>query len=657
VALAPRALPGQFVRIGWGIRPTVPPLLETAMTFVATPNPALADTLAGIPAPTRYTKGGPRPAPGTINTLFFDAVEKHARPDALSYKVKGVWTPFSHATILERVRRTAYGLARLGVVAQDRVSILSENRPEWLIADYACLCSSVTDVPIYPTLPAEQIPYLLNDSGAKVIFVSTPDQAKKIASVRAQAPALTHIIGFGATQADGCDMTLAELEALGAQDESPERNAQFKRDALAVSPDQLVTLIYTSGTTGNPKGVMLTQDNLYSNVIATKDTLSVSTRDTALSFLPLSHIFERTGDYYLFAFGVAIAYAESIDTVPVNMNEVKPSLMMSVPRLYEKIYARVVENAVAGGGVKKTIFFWAKRVGERWSDEKLSGRTPGGLLAWQYSIADKLVFSKLRERTGGNLRFFVSGGAPLSPEIAKFFYSAGLIILEGYGLTETSPVITCNTLDAYRLGSVGKPIAGVEVMIAKDGEILSRGPHIMKGYYNNPEATRAAIDDGGWFATGDIGVLEDGFLKITDRKKDIIVTAGGKNIAPQPIENMLKTNKYVSQAVMIGDKRKFPSVLIVPNWDQLEKWAASQNIVWGNRAELLAMPTIHAKMEKEVQGSLTGVAHFEMPKKVALLEHDFSIERGELTPTLKVKRRVIDKTYKAMIDELYEGGE
>ncbi|MCC6243150.1 MAG: long-chain fatty acid--CoA ligase [Gemmatimonadaceae bacterium] len=621
-----------------------------------TPNPALNDTLAGLPSPTRYANGGPRPAPGTINALFFDAVARLNRADALSHKVRGVWTPVSHATVLQRVRHVAYGLAELGIVPQDRVSILSENRPEWLIADYACLLSSVTDVPIYPTLPAEQIPYLLNDSGAKVIFVSSADQAQKVSSIRDQVPGLTHIIGFSATTAEGCDLTLAELEAMGAARESEERNAQFERDARAVSPDQLLTLIYTSGTTGNPKGVMLTQDNLYSNVMATKATLDVDTTDKALSFLPLSHIFERTGDYFLFANGVSIAYAESIDTVPVNMSEVKPTLMMSVPRLYEKIYARIVENAVAGGGVKKSIFFWAKGVGERLADERFAGRTPGVLLALQGKLADKLVFSKLRARIGGNLRFFVSGGAPLSPDIAKFFYSAGLVILEGYGLTETSPVIACNTLVHYRIGTVGRPIAGVEVMIANDGEILSRGPHIMKGYYNNPEATRDAIDDGGWFATGDIGELKDGYLRITDRKKDIIVTAGGKNIAPQPIENKIKTNKYVSQAVMIGDKRKFPAVLVVPDWDQLEKWAGSQGIVWTARAELLAMPTIHAKMEKEVKETLAGIAHFEMPKKVALLEHDFSIDRGELTPTLKVKRRVIDKTYKEMIDGLYVGG-
>jgi long-chain acyl-CoA synthetase len=329
--------------------------------------------------------------------------------------------------------------------------------------------------------------------------------------------------------------------------------------------------------------------------------------------------------------------------------------MMSVPRLYEKIYARVLENAASNGGLKKQIFFWAKAVGERWASETLAGREPGGLLGLQYRLADTLVFSKLRERTGGNIRYFISGGAPLSPDIAKFFYSAGMVILEGYGLTETSPVISANNLREYRLGSVGKPIAGVEVRIARDGEILTRGPHVMSGYYNNEQATKDAITEDGWFLTGDIGVLEDGYLRITDRKKDIIVTAGGKNIAPQPIENLLKTNKYVSQAVMIGDKRKFPSVLIVPDWDQLEKWASRSQIVWTSRAELMAMPTIQAKVEKEVQEQLKGLASYEMPKKVLLIEQDFSIERGELTPTLKVKRRVIDQTYKAQIDGLYVG--
>lgn len=626
-------------------------------SLAASAVPSLHNTLSGIPSPSVAAAGGPRPAPGTLMRLFFDAVERYDRPDALLYKVNGVWQPTSHRQILEQVRHLALGLEDLGITAQDRVAILSENRPEWLLTDYACMCSGITNVPIYATLPAEQIPYLLNDSGARAVIVSTTDQARKLASIRAETPGLQWVIGMTATKADGCDLTFAELLARGAARDNAERATAFKERALQITPDTLLTLIYTSGTTGSPKGVMLTQDNVHSNVIACQQVFQSSVTDTALSFLPLSHIFERTGAYFLFASGVRIAYAESVDTVPVNMSEIKPSLMLSVPRLYEKIYARVLENAVSSGGLKKRIFFWAKAVGERWADERLAGRDAGGLLGLQYGIAQKLVFSKLRERTGGNVRFFISGGAPLSPEIAKFFYSAGLIILEGYGLTETSPVITANTLEHYRLGSVGRPIAGVEVRIAADGEILSRGPHIMQGYYNNPEATRETIDEDGWFHTGDIGSLEDGFLRITDRKKDIIVTAGGKNIAPQPIENLLKTNKYVSQAVMLGDKRKFPIVLIVPNWDQLEKWAARQQIVWTARADLLAMPTIQSKMEKEVKETLKGLASFETPKKVGLLEHDFSIERGELTPKMSVKRRVVEKSYKAIIDQLYDGAD
>jgi long-chain acyl-CoA synthetase len=352
--------------------------------------------------------------------------------------------------------------------------------------------------------------------------------------------------------------------------------------------------------------------------------------------------------------GCSIAYAESIDTVPIDMQAVRPTIVLSVPRLYEKMYARVLENALSGGAIKKRIFFWARAVADRWADVKLAGGTPRGFLALQYRLAQRLVFSKLQARTGGRLRYFVSGGAPLAPEINKFFFAAGLVILEGYGLTETSPLITVNTPAAFRIGTVGKPSPGIEVTIAPDGEILTRGPHVMKGYYNKPEATRDVMDAEGWFHTGDIGELRDGYVAITDRKKDIIVTAGGKNIAPQPIENTLKTNKYISQAVVIGDKRKFPVVLVVPNWENLEKWARIKNLLWTQRSQLLEMPIVHAKIEKEVFGRLTGLAKFETPKKVGLLEHDFSVERGELTPTLKVKRRVIDKAYRSVIDRLYE---
>jgi long-chain acyl-CoA synthetase len=600
-----------------------------------------------------YARGGPRPQPGTLNQLLFEAVEQYDKPDAMQVRIGERYVPISHRTLLERVRRVSYGLAATGIKRGDRVAILSENRPEWSVADFACLTSGITDVPLYPSLPSEQLRYPLRDSGAIAIFVSTEAQAAKIAAIRGEVPALKTVIAFDAAAAKHADLTLADLEQRGAAADSPDRAAEFRATALRVAPNDLATIIYTSGTTGEPKGVMLSHDNIYSNVAATRNALVMRGDDVSLSFLPLSHILQRMGDYWFLTTGTSIAYVDSFDLVPLAMAQVRPTIAISVPRLYEKMYARVLENALAGGAAKKQIVFWARGVADRWADEKLAGREPRGLLAMQYALAQRLVFSKLKARTGGRLRYFVSGGAPLAPEINKFFYAAGLVILEGYGLTETSPVIGVNTPDNFRIGTIGKPIDGVEVKIADDGEILTRGPHVMQGYYNKPDATRDAIDEHGWFKTGDIGIIEDGFLRITDRKKDIIVTAGGKNIAPQPIENAVKTNKYVSEAVMIGDKRKFPVMLIVPNWDNLEKWAKLENILWTDRAQLLAMPTVHAKMEKEVQSKFDGLAHFETPKKIALLEHDFSVDSGELTPTLKVKRRVIDRNYKSVIDHLY----
>ena len=622
------------------------------MASIAGSNPSAAAT----PAAPMTSSGGPRPTPpGTVNHLFSDAVKRFDKPDALLHKVNGSWVPISHKTVVQRVRRVAMGLKKLGIVPGERVAILAENRPEWLIADYGCLASGVTDVPVYPTLPAEQLPDVVADSNAVAIFVSTAAQAAKVEAARAQLPALRHVITFEAGISHGATLTLAELEAMGAADESPESIAAYEAAAKAVKPSDIATLIYTSGTTGKPKGAMLTHDNFFSNATACLGAVDVGPHDVALSFLPLSHVFERMGAYLLFLQGCTIAYAESVDAVPLNMSEIRPSMMMSVPRLYEKLYARILDSAISSGGLKKQIFFWARGVADKWADEKLAGLEPSGLLALQYALAQKLVFSKLKARVGGRLRFFVSGGAPLAAEINKFFYAAGLTILEGYGLTETSPVIAVNTPDAFRIGTVGKVVRGVEVKIAPDGEIFCRGPNVMKGYWNRPEATAEAIDAEGWFHTGDIGTIEDGFLKITDRKKDIIVTAGGKNIAPQPIENLVKTNKYVSQAVMIGDKRKYPIILIVPNWDQVETWARKKGMLWTERSQLMAMPTLQAKMDKEVKAHLVGLAHFETPGKVVLLEHDFSIESGELTPTLKVKRRVIDTHYKALIDSAYAG--
>jgi long-chain acyl-CoA synthetase len=602
-----------------------------------------------------YARGPERSSkPGTLIEVFFDAARKFDKPDALLVRRAETWHAISHRALADRVRRVALGLADLGVKRGDRIALLSENRPEWAIADWACLMIGAADVPIYPTLPAEQIPYLLNDSGAVTVIVSTAIQAEKIASIRSSAPGVRHVIAFDEAARPLADFVLADIEARGQALDSPEQASEYEAAARGVTPQDLATIIYTSGTTGAPKGVMLSHDNFFSNIQANCGIIEMVGKDVALSFLPLSHIFERTGDYWFFLTGTTIAYVDSFDLVPIAMAEVKPTIAMSVPRLYEKMYARVLENALAGGALKRRIFFWARAVAERFADARLAGHQPSAILAAKYAIAQKLVFSKLQQRTGGRLRYFVSGGAPLASEINKFFYAAGLTILEGYGLTETSPTISVNTPEHFRIGTVGRPVEGVEVKIAADGEILTRGPHVMQGYFNQPDATAEAIDAEGWFRTGDIGVIEDGFLRITDRKKDLIVTAGGKNIAPQPIENLVKTNKYVSQVVMIGDRRKFPVILVVPNFEQLEKWAKLKELIWTDRAQLLQMPTVQAKMEKEVRSRLIGLAAFETPKKIGLLEHDFSVESGELTPTLKVKRRVIDRNYRALIDSLYE---
>jgi len=596
----------------------------------------------------------------TLTELFYQAIADYGdKPVALRSKTGGSWTDIGYQELLDQVEATARGLKSLGIQPGDRVGILSENRPEWAVTDYACLLSRCADVPIYPTLPAAQTQYILHNAGAAAVCVSSRTQLDKILEVRDQLPSLKHVIAFDDDAVGPGVLPLAEVQRKGRDGTAHDLRAESAK----ITPDDLATLIYTSGTTGNPKGVMLTHGNLASNVAAGLEALALDeTSDECLSFLPLSHIFERLGGHYvMLAGGVVINYAESIEAVSQNMVELSPTVVLSVPRLYEKIYARVLENALAGSSLKQRIFFWAKATAERWADLTLAQEPVPGLLAAKKALADKLVFSKLRARTGGRLRFFVSGGAPLSPDIAKFFYAAGLPIMEGYGLTETSPIIAVNTFENFRLGTVGKPVRGVEVMIAEDGEILCRGPNVMKGYYQLPEATAEAIDPDGWFHTGDIGLLDDdGFLRITDRKKDIIVTAGGKNIAPQPIENKIKTNRYVLNAVMLGDKRKFPILLVVPDPDVLSQWASEQGLPTDDLSALVQRPEVSAMLEAEVKKSLRGLAQFEVPKKLALVARDFSIDTGELTPTLKVKRRVIEKNYSDLIEGLYseeQGGE
>ncbi len=593
--------------------------------------------------------------PRTLNELFFGGLDRYGqRPVVLRAKVGGAWREIGAAEVKETVQCLAAGLRELSITPGSNVAILSENRPEWAYVDFGCLTARCADVPIYPTLPAGQISYILRDSGAVAIFVSSKAQLEKILSIRQPdvTPALRHIIAMDDDATGPGVMPFADLLARGKA--ALGKYPRWREEALEAKPDDLATLIYTSGTTGDPKGVMLTHGNLTSNVVAGLQYLDLTEQDECLSFLPLSHVFERmAGHYCMWQSAAIINYAQSVDTVSADLVERRPTVVLSVPRLYEKIYAKVLEGA-ASSPVKKRIFDWSRANGEAWAELVLNKQPVPFGLGIKKAIADKLVFSKLVAKTGGRLRYFVSGGAPLSAEIAKFFFAAGLPIYEGYGLTETSPVISVNGKGFLRLGSVGRVVPGVEATIAADGEILTRGPHVMKGYYNKPQATAEVIDSGGWFHTGDIGMFDaDGFLKITDRKKDIIVTAGGKNIAPQPIEGRVKTSKFVLNAVMIGDKRKFPILLVVPNVDILRQWATAEGRSYPDDAALLASKESAEKIDREVKKTLRDLAQFEMPKKIVLIPHDFSIESGELTPTLKVKRRVVEKNYQAQIEAAY----
>jgi long-chain acyl-CoA synthetase len=590
----------------------------------------------------------------TVCQIFYRSVDTWRKAEHLKYKTGGTWKSLSSEELRTAVEETSLGLRELGVGPGDRVAIISENRPEWAIVDFATLCAGAVDVPIYPTLTPQQMAYILRDSGAKVAVASTPVLALRIDEVRPQVPDLEHLVRVEPDPVPGT-LTLDEVRAKGREALAADKEAVRKR-AAEVKPDRLASLLYTSGTTGDPKGVMLTHGNLTSNVVAAEKAIpGTGTDDVALSFLPLCHSFERTaGHNFMIHAGATIAYAESVEKVPENMQEVRPTIMCSVPRLYEKMFARVNEKVRNDPPLRQKIFRWAVGVGARVFDHRVRRTKPGPLLKLQFAVADRLVFSKIKERTGGRLRLFISGGAPLAREIAEFFGAAGLLVCEGYGLTETSPVISCNRPDRLKPGTVGLPLEGVEVKIADDGEILTRGPHIMKGYHNKPEATAEAIDPDGWFHTGDIGHLdEDGFLVITDRKKDIIVTSGGKNIAPQPIENRLKTNRFFAEVVMIGDKRNFPSALVVPNFEVLEAWARSRHIPAHSREELVARPEVVDHYMGLITEIVADLAQYEKIKKIALLPDEFTQESGELTPTLKVKRRVIAEKYGDVIEKLY----
>ncbi|MBN1352355.1 long-chain fatty acid--CoA ligase [candidate division KSB1 bacterium] len=590
----------------------------------------------------------------TLTEMFIDVVKQHGARTALMTKVKGQYEGFTYEEFGRRVRNFALGLAALGIEKGDRVALFSENRPEWAITDLACLSLGATPCPIYPTLTESQIKYILADSESKCVVASKKEFVDKILKMKDNIKPLKHIIAMEPVAASADLIQFSEAMEKGRK--FGEKHPDYYDNATKnVADKDLAGLIYTSGTTGNPKGVMLSHKNIMSNVLAGLNVLSVSCEDVWLSFLPLCHVFERmAGHFCAITKGCTIAYAESIDTVAQNLLEVRPTIMTSVPRLFEKIYSRVISNAEAGGTLKKKIFYWALGTGEKYNAATKAGKVTGGL-KFKYNLANKLVFSKLQERTGGRIRFFISGGGPLPKEIGEFFYSAGIKVLEGYGLTESSPVISVNHLDNFKFGSVGLNLPGQEVKIADDGEILTRGPHVMQGYFKQPEATKEVLDADGWLHTGDIGFIdEDEFLTITDRKKNLIVTSGGKNVAPQPMENALLTSQYIQQVMILGDSKKFISALIVPDFGMLEKYANEHNIPYSNMDDLVSKDEIYRVVEKEVDRLLVNFARFEKVKKFLLLSKEFTIEDGELTPTLKVKRKVVLDKYKDQIDKLYK---
>ena len=584
----------------------------------------------------------------TLTELFL-AVAGNDRPDLLQHKVGGRFVPISTKEFVDRVQRLAHALEGMGVGRGDRVALMAENGPHWPTVDFATLCMGGVMVPIYPTLLPEGAAYIVQDSGAKVLFVQGRERLDGLLALRDTMPTVQHYVLTDEGAQPGAGYTT--FDAVLEQGKGADR-AGFEAKAKQAKPDDLATFIYTSGTTGNPKGVMLTHGNIASNVVDGASCIDVEGRFTALSFLPLSHSFERTVDYIYFYRGCSIAYAESINTVAANFQEVKPHVFVAVPRVYEKVLSKVHENIAQAGGIKEKLFRWAVGVGREALPGRLAGKTSLGL---KLAIADKLVFSKIRARLGGRFEFAVSGGAPLPREVAEFFWAAGVRIFEGYGLTETSPVLTVNAPRKVKLGSVGTAIPNVQLRIAEDGEILAKGPNIMKGYYNNPEATREVIDADGWFHTGDIGHLDaEGFCFITDRKKEIIVNAYGKNIAPAPIENALKASRYIAQAVVIGDRRKFLTALIVPDFEALRPWARAQGVAFEDDAQLVQAQPVRELIGKEIAPVNDKLARFEKVQTWEIVPVEFTLEGGELTPTQKVKRRVINTKYKTEIDRMYE---
>lgn len=594
----------------------------------------------------------------TIPELFVMLTEEYAKTTdkpIMKYKAAGQYKPVSYGEFKDATEDFANGLATLNVKRDDKIAIIAENRPEWVFSDMAILALGAVDVPLYPSLTADSVEFILNNSESVGIIVSNKFQLNKVLKIRANCKSLKFIVVLNEKDIiPGVPdiYTFREIQERGII--YRQSNPFFLKESIkACRPDDLCTIIYTSGTTGVPKGVMLTHWNIISNVLAASEALPFNDQDVFLSFLPLCHIFERMAGYYTaLSSGCQVCYAEGIEAVANNMLEIKPTIITTVPRLFERIYSKINKNIESQSEKKQKIFNWAVETGREYALAKKADNATL-TLALKYKAAEKLVLNKIREKTGGRLRFFVSGGAALPRELGEFFEAVGIKIMEGYGLTESSPVITCNRVDDYKFGSVGKPFPGVELKIAPDGEILARGPNIMQGYYKNKKETEAVLKDG-WLHTGDIGVFDaEGFLVITDRKKHLFKTSGGKYIAPTPIENLFLGSKYIDQFVLIGDRRMFLSALIVPDFEAIREYADSHGIDYQSNDDLANSKEIYNLIESDLEKFQKQLANYERVRKFVLLDKPFSLESGEVTPTLKLKRKVIEERYGNLIDEMY----
>lgn len=595
----------------------------------------------------------------TIADLPFHIMGRFPKPLTIGRCRGDEILELSSKDVFERIRDLSLGFRALGVASGDRVAIVSESRPEWLLADLAILTAGAVTVPIYPTLSASQARYILQDSGARLAVVSTRLQVEKVQEVRHLVPTLEMVVTMDPAAAAGAPasvLALEEVERRGHARMAGEWGAarDFRDGARAIPPDALATIIYTSGTTGEPKGVMLTHANLVANMRAAAAALEISEADVALSFLPLSHGFERMVSYVYLYSGVTIVFAESFETVARDLARVRPTVLTGVPRVYEKLHARILDAGQAAGGARTAVFRWAVNAGLARARAVLRGRRAGPITTLKTAIGERLVYSEVRRKLGGRLRFVASGSAPLASNVMEFFHAVGVPIIEGYGLTETAPILTFNPLHALRVGTVGRPIGGVELRIAEDGEILARGPNVMRGYFNKPDATADVLKNG-WFYTGDIGQIDaEGYLTITDRKKDLLVTSGGKKIAPQPIEAVLKRSPLVGEAVLLGDRRKYAAVLIVPEFGALEKRLKDLGRPPGTRDELMTRPDVVALYQEIIDALNRELSQFERIKRLALLPSEFTVESGELTPTLKVKRKVVEQRWHDQIEAMYQ---